>query len=275
MAEVDESIGPPSRALLALEGRAFGELATTWALMPLLAKGPTGDGHPVLVLPGFLASDVSTAPLRSFLERIRYSAYPWRQGRNLGPIGDLEDRLVERLDTLHLRYQKKVSLIGWSLGGVYARLIAHRHPRAVRSVITLGSPFNHPRANHAWWLFEWFSSTPIEGIEAEKLELVRQPPPVPSTAIYTRTDGVTAWQSCVDRVEGGRRTENIEVPGSHCGLGYNPLVLHAVADRLAQPEDRWQPFQRTGVRRLLYPKPRAAANGRQGEAGAARQVEVR
>lgn len=257
----NSTIGPPSRLLLALESRAIGELATTWAVMPLLAKGPTGDGHPVLVLPGFLATDVSTAPLRSFLERIRYSTHPWRQGRNFGPIGDLEDRLAERLDTLHKRYQKKVSLIGWSLGGVYARLIAHQNPQAVRSVITLGSPFNHPRANHAWWLFEWFSDTPIEGIEPEKLELVRQPPPVPSTAIYSRSDGVTAWQSCVDHIEGGRRTENIEVPGSHCGLGCNPLVLHAVADRLAQPEDRWQPFERTGVRRLLYPVPRHAGNG--------------
>ena len=192
MAEVQKSVPAPSRWLLALEGRAVGELATTWAVMPLLAKGPAGDGHPVLVLPGFLATDFSTGPLRSFLERIQYSTHPWRQGRNLGPIGNLEDRLVERLDTLHKRYQKKVSLIGWSLGGVYARLMAHWLPEAVRTVITLGSPFNHTRSNNARWLFERLSGTTIDAIDPEKIEIVGRPPPVPSTAIYTRTDGVTA-----------------------------------------------------------------------------------
>ena len=182
MTDVNGSIAPPSRLLLALEGRAVGELATTWALLPLLKKGPLGDGHPVMVLPGFLASDTSTGPLRSFLEKIRYSAHPWRQGRNFGPVDDLEDRLVERLRTLHLRYQKKVSLIGWSLGGIYARLMAHELPEAVRTVITLGSPFNHTRANHAWKLFEYFSGTPIEDISQERVDKVRRPPPVPSTA---------------------------------------------------------------------------------------------
>jgi pimeloyl-ACP methyl ester carboxylesterase len=256
MAEVNGSIGPPSRWLLALEGRAVGELVTTWAVMPLLAKNPTGDGHPVLVLPGFLATDVSTGPLRSFLDRIRLSPHAWLQGRNYGPVGDLEERLVARLDTLHQRYRRKVSIVGWSLGGVYARLIAHQRPDSVRAVITLGSPFNHPTANHARWLFERLSGTPIADIDPERIAMVRTPPPVPSTAIYTRTDGVTAWQSCIDHVEGGRRTENIEVPGSHCGLGCNPLVLHAIADRLTQPEHDWRPFERTGVRRVLYPAPR-------------------
>lgn len=257
MAEAAKQVGPPSRLFLLLEGRAVGELVTTFAIMPFLDKGPTGDHHPVLLLPGFLASDVSTGPLRTFLKRTKFSPHPWRLGRNLGPVDDLEDRLMDRLVTLFERYERKVSVVGWSLGGLYARLLAHRNPDAVRSVVTLGSPFNHdPRANHAWKIFEWMSKTRIDEVGEEKLELIRTPPPVPSTAIYSRTDGVTAWQCCVDHIEPGRRTENIEVPGSHCGLGCNPLALHAIADRLAQPEDHWRPFERSGFRRRLYPAPR-------------------
>lgn len=257
MRKVGKSVAPPSPLLLLMESRALGELATTFALMPLLETGPTGDGHPVLVLPGFLASDLSTGTLRLFLKRKGFSPHRWHQGRNLGPIGDLEERLMARLETLQARYRRKVSVVGWSLGGIYARLLAHRNPDAVRAVITLGSPFNHdPKANNSWRLFEWVSGTLIDEVDPEKIELVRTPPPVPSAAIYSRTDGVTAWQCCVDYIEPGRRTENIEVPGSHCGLGCNPLALHAIADRLAQPEDRWSPFERSGLRRLLYPRPR-------------------
>ena len=157
-----------------------------------------------------------------------------------------------------------MSLVGWSLGGVYARMLGNLDPEAVRAVITLGSPFNHdPKANQAWKLMERVSSTEIDKLDPELLELVRRTPPVPTTAIYTQSDGVTAWQCCVD--PGGPLAESIRVPGSHCGLGFNPLVLHAIADRLAQPEGGWRPFERSGLKSVLYP----TAPGSTGEPAAA------
>ncbi len=242
---------PPSLGLLLLEGRALGELATTYAVMPWLRRGPRGDGHPVLVLPGFLASDVSTAPLRRFLAESGYATHPWNLGRNLGPREGVEDQLMERLREIRQRYARRVSLIGWSLGGVYARLLANRSPADVRCVITLGTPFNSdPKANNSWRLFEWVSGQRIDEVDPETFRQIRDTPPVPTTSIYSTSDGVTSWRCCVDKE--GPRAENIRVPGSHCGLGANPLVLHAILDRLAQDPGAWCRFRRSGVKRLLY-----------------------
>ncbi len=251
----------PSLGLLLLEGRALGELATTYAMMPLLRRGPRGDGHPVLVLPGFLASDVSTAPLRRFLAQNGYATHPWKLGRNLGPREGVEDLLMERLLEVRERHGRKVSLIGWSLGGVYARILANQCPDAVRCVITLGTPFNaNPKANNSWRLFEWVSGQRIDQVDPETLRQIRETPPVPTTSIYSRSDGVTSWRCCVDKE--GPRAENIRVPGSHCGLGANPLVLHAVLDRLAQTQGAWRRFRRSGLKRLLYWRPRGPSSAR-------------
>ncbi len=248
-------VKPPSLGYLLLEGRALGELLTTYTVMPWLKRGPRGDGHPVLVLPGFLASDTSTGPLRRFLKDCGYSSHGWKLGRNLGPRRGLEDRMLVRLEELRQRYDRKVSVIGWSLGGVYARLLANRGPDHARSVITLGSPFNaHSKANRSWKLFEWVSGTQIDGVDPETFEHIRQTPPVPTTSIFSVTDGVVAWRSSLD--EEGPLAENIQVPGSHLGLGANPLVLHVILDRLAQPEGDWRRFERTGFKKVLYRRPR-------------------
>ncbi|MEM1202772.1 MAG: alpha/beta fold hydrolase [Acidobacteriota bacterium] len=245
---------PPSRLYLALEGRAVYEYAASIVTMPLLLDGPAGDGHPVLVLPGFIASGVSTRPLRTYLHRKGYNSHCWKQGRNYGTHAHLEGPLLDRLTQIHERYGRRVSLVGWSLGGVFSRYLANRAPERVRQVITLGSPFtNNPKANHSWKLFETLSGKGIEDIDSETFELVRNTPPVPTTCIYSRTDGITAWECCVDRE--GELCENVEVTGSHCGLGVNPLALHVIADRLAQPEDGWQRFRRSGFRRYLFPRP--------------------
>ena len=246
------SIEPPSRWLLLIEGRAVYELASSAFALPLLRRRHQGDGHPVLTLPGFLASDTSTGPLRYYLQDIGYAPHRWHQGRNLGPREGVEVKLEERIRHLYRRYDgRKVSLLGWSLGGLYARLMAHRLPDLVRCVITLGSPFGgDPRANHAWRLFEQFSGQPIDEIAQRTREHIRTPPPVPSTAIYSRSDGVAHWRCCVDPA--GPETESVEVRGSHLGLGFNPMVLHVIADRLGQPEGGWKPFRRRGLERLVY-----------------------
>jgi pimeloyl-ACP methyl ester carboxylesterase len=237
-------LAPPSLLWLLLEGRAAGELATTVALRPLLRRLPRGDGHPVLLLPGFLASDFSTRPLRGFLRDLDYWAHRWKLGRNLGLIGNLEDQMAARLAAVSDAHDgRRVSLIGWSLGGVYARVLANRFPERVRSVITLGSPFAvDTKANNSWRLYEWLTDQRIDEISDERIAEMRDTPPVPTTSIFSRTDGIAAWQSSLQREEA--RAESIRVPGSHLGLGFNPLVLYAIADRLAQPEDGWQPFFR-------------------------------
>ncbi|MCB1035334.1 MAG: alpha/beta hydrolase, partial [Acidobacteria bacterium] len=140
-----------------------------------------------------------------------------------------------------------VSLVGWSLGGVYARLLANRFPQKVRSVISMGSPFAvDTKANNSWRLYEWITQERLDDVPAERLAQVRATPPVPTTSIFSRTDGITAWQTAMELE--GPLAESIEVPGSHLGLGFNPLVLYAVADRLAQPEDSWEPFFRPGAK---------------------------
>ncbi len=230
-----------------LEGRALGELATTLALRPLLRRLSPGDGHPVLLLPGFLASDVSTRPLRRFLRDLGYWAHRWKLGRNLGVQGNLEKRLEERLDEVYRRHGQPVSLLGWSLGGLYARLLANRFPEKVRCVISLGSPFAvDVKANNSWRLYEWITQERLDEVPQERLEDVRRTPPVPTTSIFSRTDGITAWQTALQPE--GPRAESLEVPGSHLGLGFNPLVLYAVANRLAQPQGAWEPFFRPGVK---------------------------
>jgi pimeloyl-ACP methyl ester carboxylesterase len=246
---------PPSKLLLALEMRSIWELQAFFALYPLLRRAPRGDGHPVLVLPGLSASDASTRPLRTYLKAQGYAAHGWKLGSNHGPRPGVEDAMDARLKELSERYQRKVSLIGWSLGGVFARELARRAPSRVRQVITLGSPFaSEPKASNAWRLYEYLSERKVD--DWPDREAMKSPPPVPSTAIYSRTDGIVAWQGC--REQETAMTQNIEVEGSHCGLGHHPAVLYAIADRLAQKDGEWSPFDRGGIRELIYPDPNRA-----------------
>ena len=245
---------PPSRQLLLMEGRAIWELQSFFALYPLLRLAPRGDGHPVLVLPGLAASDESTRALRAFLRAQGYHAHGWKLGPNHGPVPGAEAKMQARLTELAERHGRKVSLVGQSLGGVFAREMAKRAPGHVRAVITLGSPFaGAPRASNAWELYERVSGG-ARADDAQRREQRRTPPPLPSTAIYSRSDGIVAWQGCLERE--GPRAENIEVEGSHSGMAHNPVVLYAIADRLAQPEGGWQPFDRSGLKGLVYPDPK-------------------
>jgi len=254
-----ESVKPPSRIMALLEGRALYELGAMYLSIPWLWQAPYGDGHPVLVLPGFTAGDGSTLPLRTFLKSRGYAVYGWTLGLNLGQdidptAGGPSERLQHRLRNLHLQYNRKVSIVGWSLGGLYARELARIMPEDVRLVITLGSPFYETnKASRLVTLYEFINQRKADDISPTLRERMHASPPVPTTSIYSRSDGIAAWQSCVEPA--GELSENIEVESSHCGLGHHPLALWAIADRLAQDEGQWQPFQRDGFRRILYRKP--------------------
>ena len=242
-------IAAPGALLLALEGRAPWEFAASIAAAPWLRKLPRGDGHCVLVLPGLAANDLTTLPMRTFLKDRGYGALPWEQGLNLGPRAGVLDALRARVRELHRLDGRKVSLVGWSLGGVYARELAKEMPEFVRCVITLGSPFaGPPQATNAWWLFERVSGHPEP--DARMQAALRVAPPVPTTSIYSRTDGIVAWQCSLNPP--GPLAENIEVHASHIGLGLNPLAMVAIADRLAQDPAHWTPFDTSGLRRFFF-----------------------
>lgn len=221
---------PPFARKVLAEQRAVFELGAFGASLPWFSLLPRGDGHPVLVFPGLGAGDASTVPLRSVLRGLGYDAHGWSLGRNTGPDEVTVRGMVERLEELWgAAGRRKVSLVGWSLGGVYARGLARNHPEQVRRVVTLGSPFRT--------------------IEAQR---GGGTPPVPTTAVFSRTDAVVPWPAAIEEPGPGR--ESVEVRGSHFGLGHNPAVVVVVADRLAQPEqDDWRPFRSPRVVRHWFP----------------------
>jgi hypothetical protein len=243
------SIRAPGLALIALEARVGWEYGASLALMPLLRTAPRGDAHPVLVLPGLGADDTSTRLLRAYLTDQGYQTFGWGLGRNLGPRPGVAEFYRARLSEIYAESGRKISLVGWSLGGIYARDLAWEMPDKVRGVITLGTPFTgNPKASNARRYYEAVSGERV-GHADDKPHRYRSTPPVPTTSIYSRTDGVVAWQNSLERE--GPLSENIEVESSHIGMGVNPAVLYAIADRLAQPEDKWKRFDQ-GFRSLLY-----------------------
>jgi hypothetical protein len=254
MSATAQTLRAPSKTLMFLETRALHEFGAFLGALPLLNLAPRGDGHPVLVLPGLVASDVSTRPLRSFLGGRGYAVSGWKQGRNLGLRDGVQDSMVDLLTEMNDTHGRKVSLDGWSLGGLYARQLAKMMPDRVRSVITLGSPFaGPPKATNAWQVYELASGKRADEADPDFGGSLADPPPVPTTAIFSRTDGICAWQGCMEKPSA--QAESIEVESSHCGMGHHPAVVYAVAERLAQPEGAWAPFDRSGWRSLLYPDP--------------------
>jgi hypothetical protein len=236
--------GAPGWSLFGVEPM---RAAFEYASMQLMDKSalPRGDGHPVVIFPGLAGDSHSVGPLRGLCEQLGYAAYDWGRGLNAGPQGDVDawlDDLAEHVGELGATHDQRMSLVGWSLGGIYAREVAKRLPRRVRQVITIGSPFGGTAEhNNVTWLYRLVNGvTPV--LDHSALDRLRSAPDVPTTSIFSRTDGVVAWQTCVQ--DGTRRdTENIEVFGSHCGLGWNPEVLSIIADRLRQPSRGWQRYR--------------------------------
>ncbi|MFC1853248.1 esterase/lipase family protein [candidate division CSSED10-310 bacterium] len=240
---MDEAIKKPNVLLTLLEVRALAEFGLFCLVWPALTKAPSGDGHTVLIIPGFGVGDTATVPLRYYLRGLGYDAQGWGLGLNLGTNARVRQKLVQRLEALRQSSGRKVSLIGWSLGGVFARELARKFPHHVRLVITLGAPFTgNPQANNLLSLSQLFTGKKFTQQDRDAFEKRQAPPPVPTTAIHSRSDGIIAWQCSLEQES--LQTENIEVSSSHFGLVHNPQVAHIIADRLAQKEDDWQPFKR-------------------------------
>jgi len=233
--------GAPAWTLLGVEPL---RAALEYAGMRVMNKAalPPGDGHPVVIFPGLAADRHSIGPLKEFCEQLGYTAYDWGRGFNTGPQGDVDmwlDELAQHVRELTSAHRERVSLVGWSLGGIYAREVAKKLTGSVRQVITIGTPLaGSAEQTNVSWVYRLVSGQKPMLDDAMMVRL-RTAPDVPTTSIFSRSDGVVAWQACIqDGV--AQHTENIEVDGSHCGLGWNTEVLSVIADRLRQPADSWQ-----------------------------------
>lgn len=200
---------------------------------------PRGDGHPVLLVPGFLRGESYMQPLHRFLAARGYAVEGWRLGVNLGPTERVLDGLEQRLDALVARHGRKASLIGHSLGGALVRELAKQRQENVRLLIVLTSPIRVPTASQLEPLYRMLARWHSPASQS-LYQSFNEPPSVPVTAIHTRTDGIVAWQSCLE-AEGPQR-ENIEIAGPHSTMARNPAAWRVIADRLAQPDGEWEPY---------------------------------
>ncbi|MGO9912415.1 MAG: esterase/lipase family protein [Acidimicrobiales bacterium] len=218
---------PPLRLLLAEPARAALGLASFPLTAPWLLLAPRGGGQPVLVLPGYLASDRSTVVIRGFLRRMGYQVQGWAMGRNDG-APELLDEAETKLREMAAAARAAVSVVGWSLGGLYARELARRQPNIVRQVITLGSPLALER-------------------RAGRHD---HPVPVPVTTVYSRSDGIVEWQGSV--APSSPSHQCVEVRCGHLGFSTDPATLWLLTDRLAQSDSSWTPYHPPARLRALY-----------------------
>jgi dienelactone hydrolase len=245
--------GPSARLLLTEPARGFAGLVALPLAFGWLASAPRGDGHGVLVLPGLLASDMSTVVLRRYVGRLGYHVHGWQLGRNVGPTDRVLAELPRVLADVAGRAGGAVSIIGWSLGGIYARELARQQPELVRRVITLGSPFRltDPRQSRADWSYRRRSHLHAAGHLIPTREEVARPIGVPSTAVYSRQDGIVSWQTCIEPETALH--QNIEVRCGHLGFGADPATLWVIADRLAASAAERNRFSAPPFMRSLYP----------------------
>ena len=230
----------PSAALFLTEPvRWLVDLSGLPLAMPWLLTAPRGDGHGV--------------PLRRFLSWLGYHVRGWDLGRNNGPSEAVLAGLPQALLDHARRTGGPVSLVGWSLGGVYARELARQHPSQVRQVITLGSPFNlrEPRQSRAHGPYQSLSHLHADGARLPTREQTARPIGVPSTSVYSRWDGIVSWQACVEPET--ELHQNVEVRCSHLGFGVDLATLWVIADRLAAPPGRPGRFRPPPLLGVLYP----------------------
>ncbi len=222
----------PSLYLYLTEGiRSFKEWIQSFRFRRKYQPATKGDGHPVLVIPGFLGNDINTLPLRNFLKRIGYTTYPWELGVNLANFEDI-DALEKRVNDLYLKHQEKISVVGWSLGGIYARELSKRNPAMIRQVITTGSPFRGiHEPNRVDWLLRLLRGDVEKEVGEDFINSIAEPTSVLTTSIYSKKDGAVPWQTCMEAVEDDLH-KNVEVNSSHIGMPHNKEVLVVISERL-------------------------------------------
>jgi hypothetical protein len=256
----DDSLGPPklTHSFTEVARTTYEALSLGLVYNNLMKKTPESKPRPILVIPGFGAHDLTTSMLRAFLDSKGHATYGWSGGINSGPSAKNFAHLEARLDDIIGRHKnQKVTLIGHSLGGIFARELAHLMPQAIGQVITMGSPFgaaNKPESVNPMvrGVFELINGKNNLFTEDKAfIDRSLQPPPVPTTSIYSVTDGVVNWQTCLNPKRA--KSENIEVSGSHCGLVFNPQAFAIITDRLAVADKRhWRPFDKANYTDMFH-----------------------
>ena len=253
-------VGSPSVLSSLLEARIFMEMALLPASLPLLMAAPQGDGHPVVLVPGFMAGESTLLALKLFLQNKGYDVHTWGLGRNVGFRGKHANALPQKIRYLHHTTGRKVSLVGWSLGGVFSFYGAETTQDCVRSIITLGSPVSvdmmgnqSPPALKAMYRLVSHRLGASAHLMQPRAKAMREHRrlPIPTSCLYSLSDGVVPPQEATIDCDPALH-ENIQVPGSHVGLGFNGIVMAIVADRLAQPEGDWKPFAPQGLLGRVY-----------------------
>lgn len=215
----DESRPPPGWRRLA--EAAYLLPRAVYGLGHLGARGPE-DGPPALVIPGFIANDRTTMQLRRALAGAGWRVHPWGLGWNLGATEDIIDQLAARLEAMH--DVRKVLLVGWSLGGVFARELARAVPERVRAVVTLGSPFSgDPRLNNVWRLYEWVAGHPVD---QPPIARIFDKPPVPTLALWSKNDGIVAARAAKGLAH--ESDEAVELKCGHMAFGVSARATRQV-----------------------------------------------
>ncbi|MFT7249535.1 MAG: esterase/lipase [Arcticibacterium sp.] len=227
---MNQNIKKPSFLLHITEiFRAIFQAIKAWLFIRTCSYHNIGKGQVVLIVPGLMGTDLSTKMLRSFLNKMGYRTFGWGMGRNKGRFGDLP-KLVEKIKNLHEGSGQKIILIGWSMGGIFAREVSKQIPEAVKHLITMGSPFGNIHApNNAKWVFDLLNPEREEMPEFENQ--IYQSANVPTLAIYSKSDGIVPWEACMEPVEDDLH-HNKELKSSHFGMGTNKEVFEAVLERL-------------------------------------------
>ena len=236
------NIKMPTYSRLFKEPLGLGELINAVPAWGILETMPGGNGEPVMVIPGLSTNDLSTTIVRKFLNFKGFSAYGWELGFNVKYTEKVEQNIKRRVDELYDKHQQKVSLIGWSLGGMTMRIFAQHHPEKIKQVISLGAPFSGIKGKtHVGWWYTLLAGESVQSFNDTWTKEAAMKPLMPSTSIYSKTDGMVSWEYCIDW-ETGPETQNIEVYCNHLGFGMNPSVWCILTDRLRQKEGEWTLF---------------------------------
>ena len=246
MSNYQPAVEPPALYKLAAECRIAVEaplfMSVPWRRLPI----PKGDGHPVLLIPGFMTSDATMRPLARELRKLGYRALTWGEGFNLGTKPELIDRLIEKLESLRAETGMQVSLIGWSLGGIISRKLAVKRPDLIRRVMMLGSPIHgtagSTRVGALMAMIEKTRKTTI--IQRRGIPSRPAPCKVPVVSLFNQFDAIANWKNCFETES--PNAENIHVTASHFGFGVNPAVMQVLTDRLAQPRSGFHPYHAPG-----------------------------
>ena len=230
-----QQVQKPTLFHFATEGfRAILEWFASWKYRHQISDKPKGNGQPVLVIPGLLASDVNTLPLRSMIKKMGFTVYGWDKGVNLANMDDVL-ALDNRLKHIYQNHKEEIIVIGWSLGGIYARKLALDNSDLIQKIITLGSPFRSLEvpgpASTTLKVIYRSKEIPIPEQHREWLIRCQSPLPVDTTSIYSPIDGIVPWNLCMESIE-DELHRNIKVRSSHNGMVHNLGVLKTIVGQL-------------------------------------------